>query len=389
MNGATISAVTQSARIKQSTGERMARIRKIIHIDMDMFYAAVEMRDNPKLRGKPVVVGGKPNSRGVVSTANYEARKYGIHSAMACAEAYKRCPQCLFVPPDFKKYKEVSQCIRDIFFSYTDLVEPMSLDEAYLDVTNNNVNESSATIMAIQIKKDILSQTGLTASAGVAPNKFVAKIASDFNKPNGLCVVRPEAVLAFIEKLPVIKVPGIGKVTNKRLIQMGITTVSELADKSSEFLTEHFGKFGSYLYDIARGQDEREVEPYRERQSYGRENTFHQDILDIDKVLDYLYTCSEMVFSEFSRTGLKAKTVTLKIKYHDFKSITRRTTCERHVESAEQVFEIAKSLLRKTEVGKNTYTPGRDFTLRIEKKIRIANKYTFPFEGIHNDGYYR
>ena len=363
----------------KGAGGTVERIRKIIHVDMDMFYAAVEMRDNPQLRGKPLVVGGPPNSRSVVSTANYEARKYGIRSAMPCAEAYKRCPQCLFVPPDFKKYKVVSEQIREIFFGYTDLVEPVSLDEAYLDVAKNKVNQPSATIIARHIKEEILCRTKLTASAGVAPNKFVAKIASEYNKPDGLCVVRPEQVLKFIKMLPVIKVPGIGKVTSNRLRQMGIETVSDLAGKSLHFLTAQFGKFGNYLFDIARGQDEREVVPFRERRSYGRENTFPRDILAVDEVLDYLESCSEKVFTEFSRTGLKAKTVTLKVKYHDFKSVSRQVTCEHYIDSAQQVFETARSLLQKTEVGKIPIRLAGISLSGFHKTTEIIQQMYFPF----------
>ena len=203
-------------------------LRKIIHVDMDMFYAAVEMRDRPELRGKPLVVGGRPDSRSVATTANYEARKFGIHSGMSCAQARRLCPPCLFIPPDFKKYHQVSEQIHAIFREYTDLVESVSLDEAYLDVTRNKKNEPSATRLAREIKRRIVEATGLTASAGVAANMFVAKIASDARKPDGLCVVRPEQVMAFIRPLPVIRIPGIGRVTDARLAKLGIRTVADL-----------------------------------------------------------------------------------------------------------------------------------------------------------------
>ena len=244
-------------------------LRKIIHVDMDMFYAAVEMRDRPELRGKPLVVGGRPDSRSVATTANYEARKFGIHSGMSCAQARRLCPSCLFIPPDFKKYHQVSEQIHAIFHEYTDLVESVSLDEAYLDVTRNTRNEPSATRLAMEIKARIFAATGLTASAGVAANLFVAKIASDARKPDGLCVVRPEQVMDFIRPLPVIRIPGIGRVTDARLLQLGIRTVADLEARPLEFLERQFGKFGRYLFDIARCIDESPVTPWRERQSYG------------------------------------------------------------------------------------------------------------------------
>jgi DNA polymerase-4 len=326
--------------------------RKIIHIDMDMFYAAVEMRDRPELRGKPLVVGGRPDSRSVATTANYEARKFGIHSGMSCAEARRRCPQCLFIPPDFRKYQQVSEQIRGIFFEYTDLVETMSLDEAYLDVTQNKKNETSATRLAREIKERIFAATGLTASAGVAANLFVAKIASDARKPDGLCVVRPEQVMAFIRLLPVIKIPGIGKVTDARLQEMGIRTVAELERKPLEFLEKEFGKFGRYLYDIARGIDERPVTPWRERQSYGAEETFERDILEKKLLLDFLRECSRRVFTELHEEGKLARTVTLKIKYFDFQAVTRRQTFDDFLDSAGKIFQAACALLERTEAGR-------------------------------------
>src|SRR5215510_10852299 len=212
------------------------QIRKIIHVDMDMFYAAVELLDRPDLRDKPVVVGGSPKSRSVVTTANYVARKFGIRSAMSCAEAFRRCPECIFLKPDFPKYHKYSQMIRQVFFKYTDLVEPLSLDEAYLDVTVNKLGEPSATRIAVAIKKEIFEQTGLTASAGVAPNMFVAKIASDFKKPDGLTVVPPEKVLDFIMPLPVLRIPGIGPKSDAHMERLGIRTVKDLSEKSLEWL---------------------------------------------------------------------------------------------------------------------------------------------------------
>jgi DNA polymerase-4 len=326
-------------------------LRKIIHVDMDMFYAAVELRDRPELAGQPVVVGGRPDSRSVATTANYEARKFGIHSGMSCAEARRRCPHCIFIPPDFKKYQHVSEQIRQIFMDYTDLVETMSLDEAYLDVTSNKKNEASATRLAREIKERIFVATGLTASAGVAANMFVAKIASDARKPNGLCVVRPEQVLAFIRPLPVLRIPGIGRVTDARMQQLGIRTVADLEKKPLEFLKKEFGKFGLYLHDIARGIDERQVIPWRERQSYGAEETFAKDILEIGPLLVFLEQCARRVFEELSQEGKQARTVTLKIKYFDFQSVTRRQTFDHFLTSAADIFSAAKDLLERTEAG--------------------------------------
>ncbi|MCX6556475.1 MAG: DNA polymerase IV [Candidatus Aminicenantes bacterium] len=327
-------------------------LRKIIHIDMDMFYAAVEMRDRPELRGKPLVVGGRPDSRSVATTANYEARRFGIHSGMACAEARRRCPHCVFVPPDFRKYQQVSEQIRHILFEYTDLVETMSLDEAYLDVTRNKKNEPSATRLAREIKARILGATGLTASAGVAANMFVAKIASDARKPDGLCVVRPERVLDFIRPLPVIKVPGIGPVTDARLQRLGIRTVAEMETKPLKFLEKEFGKFGLYLYDIARGIDERPVTPWRERLSYGAEETFARDILEKEPLLEFLRQCARRVFSELHEEGKQGRTVTLKIKYADFQIVTRRRTFDHFLASVADVFQAARELLERTEAGR-------------------------------------
>ena len=327
-------------------------VRKIIHMDMDMFYAAVELLDRPDLRDKPVVVGGPPNSRSVVTTANYVARKYGIRSAMACAEAARRCPSCIFLPPDFKKYHAASEVIRAIFLEYTDLVEPVSLDEAYLDVTVNKINEPSATRIAKAIKKKILDRTKLTASAGVASTMFVAKIASDFRKPDGLMVVPPERVLAFIRPLPVIRIPGIGRVTDGHLSALGIRTVADLAAKPLEFLEEHFGSFGRYLFDIARGIDEREVTPVWERKSLGSEETFERDLTDRGAIETYLRACAARVFGELTEEEKRARTVTLKLKYHDFRSITRRRTLDDFVRSAEEVYALARSLLDRTDAGR-------------------------------------
>jgi DNA polymerase-4 len=327
-------------------------MRKIIHVDMDMFYAAVELLEHQELRDRPVVVGGSPKSRSVVTTANYVARKYGIHSAMSCAEAYRRCPECVFIKPDFPKYQKYSQIIRSIFFKFTELVEPLSLDEAYLDVTVNKRGELSATRIAREIKNEIFEQTCLTASAGVAPNMFVAKIASDYKKPDGLTVVPPEKVLDFIRPLPVRRIPGIGPVSDAHMAKLGIRTVADLASQTSEWLEEHFGSFGQYLWEIARGIDERDVTPSWERKSLGEEETFERDLLDLREIEEYLRGCSDHVFKQLNKEGKRARTVTLKIKYHNFRSVTRRRTLDDFINSADEIFEVVCDLLSRTDAGR-------------------------------------
>jgi DNA polymerase-4 len=327
-------------------------MRKIVHVDMDMFYAAVELLERPDLIDKPVVVGGSPKSRSVVTTANYVARKYGIRSAMSCSEAYRRCPETVFIKPDFPKYHKYSQIIRSIFFEFTDLVEPLSLDEGYLDVTVNKISEPSATRIASAIKHEIFERTRLTASAGVAPNMFVAKIASDFKKPDGLTVIPPEKVLEFIRPLPVRKIPGIGPVTDAHMAKLGIRTVAELAAQTPEWLTEQFGSFGKYLWEIAQGIDEREVTPSWERKSLGEEETFARDLLDIAEIEQYLRDCAQRVFDQVTKDGKRARTVTLKIRYYDFRRVTRRQTLENFIASADQVFQVSRELLSRTDAGR-------------------------------------
>jgi DNA polymerase IV len=328
------------------------QVRKIIHVDMDMFYAAVELRDRPDLRGLPLVVGGPPASRSVVTTATYEARKFGIRSGMSCAEARRRCPVCLFLPPSFGKYERVSQQIRAVFLEFTDLVEPVSLDEAYLDVTENKVGECSATRIAREIKRRIVERTGLTASAGVGPSMFVAKLASEHRKPDGLFTVPPGRVLDFIRPLKTIQIPGVGRKTEAALAALGLHTVADLAARSGEFLQAHFGKFGSYLFDIARGIDERPVTPVWERRSYGAEETFPSDVLAVGEVWPWIVACAERAFAGMTERGMAARTVTLKIKYHDFRMVTRRRTLDRFLTSVDEVVALARELLQATEAGR-------------------------------------
>ncbi|MBU2643501.1 DNA polymerase IV [bacterium] len=301
-------------------------VRKIIHIDMDAFYASVEIKDNPQLAGLPVLVGGSPQSRGVVSAASYKAREYGIRSAMPCSRAQRLCPEAVFLPPRFDRYKEISMHIHGIFRKYTHLIEPLSLDEAWLDVTSNLASIPSATWIAMHIKKEIKDQLGLTASAGVSYNKFLAKIASDEKKPDGLFVITPENASAFLETIPVRKIPGVGKVTNQKLQNLGIEKGYQLLEKSESYLVQRFGKLGGYLFRIIRGIDERQVQASLERKSVGIETTFSKDQLLGDKLNRELDHLLEGLFKRLKKTGKKGRTLHLKVKFEDFKQITRSIT---------------------------------------------------------------
>ncbi|WP_404712818.1 DNA polymerase IV [Sphingomonas sp. MMS24-J13] len=295
-----------------------AQSRKIIHIDMDAFYASVEQRDNPELRGKPVAVGGT-RERGVVAAASYEARKFGVRSAMPSVTARRRCAELVFVKPRFDVYTAISREIRAIFADYTPLIEPLSLDEAYLDVSGAR----SATDIAKEIRARIKAEIGLTASAGVSYNKFIAKLASDQNKPDGLCVIPPAKGAAFVESLPVSRFHGVGPKTAERMTRLGIHTGADLRDQSLQFLEAHFGKFASYLHGAARGIDERPVRPDRIRKSVGAERTFFQDIEDPDELAKALENVLDALMERVERSGSAGRTVTLKVKYADFRQITR------------------------------------------------------------------
>lgn len=319
--------------------------RKIIHIDMDAYYASIEQRDNPEYRGKPVIVGGSPEGRGVVATASYEARKFGIHSAMSSKRALQLCPEAIFVWPRFEVYKEVSMKIREIFARYTDLIEPLSLDEAYLDVTHDKQNIGSAIEIAKQIKQAIKDELQLTASAGVSVNKFVAKTASDLNKPDGLTFIGPSKIEEFIEKLPVGKFYGVGKVTAEKMKKMGLYTGADLKKLTEQELVKSFGKAGRFYYNIVRGIDERKVEPYREIKSVGAEDTFPYDLTSIDEMNKELDRISQTVYKRLQRHGLKGRTITLKIKYSNFKKITRNQSFPHPVNDIVTIQETAKRLL--------------------------------------------
>lgn len=326
--------------------------RKIIHVDMDAFYAAVEQRDNPSLRGKPVIISGDPSKRGVVSTCSYEARQFGVHSAMPSRTAYKLCPNGIFVPARFSAYKEVSLQIRDIFRDYTDLIEPLSLDEAYMDVTVNKKNMPYATEIAKEILKRIKKETDLTASAGVSFNKFLAKVASDYRKPAGLTVIKPENAQEFIDNLKIRKFYGVGKVTEQKMLRLNIHTGRDLRQYSLEQMKNLFGKAGSYYYNIVHCRDERPVTPYRERKSVGRERTFQQDIDDMGLITKHLLKLTGHVSEMLKNMETMGKTITLKIKYFNFRSSTRSYTLNSPTNSPEEIYRVISSLLNKTDAGK-------------------------------------
>ncbi|HWD89161.1 MAG TPA: DNA polymerase IV [Mucilaginibacter sp.] len=329
--------------------DKHANHRKIIHIDMDAFYASVEQRDNPEYRGKAIAVGGSPTARGVVMTASYEARKFGVRSAMPSKQALQLCPEIIFVPARFPVYKEASQKIREIFSRYTDLIEPLSLDEAYLDVTEDKQWIGSAIEVAKLIKLAIRDELNLTASAGVSINKFVAKIASDMNKPDGLTFIGPSSIETFMEKLPVEKFFGVGKVTAAKMKGMGLHTGADLKTLSEEEMVKHFGKTGRFYYQIARGIDDREVQPNRETKSIGAEDTFLYDLTETDEMFAELDKLSELVARRLQNYEMKGRTVTLKIKYSDFRQITRNYSYMEPIGDINIIAETAKKLLSGTE----------------------------------------
>ncbi len=319
--------------------------RKIIHIDMDAFYASVEQRDNPGLRGKPVAVG-HGEARGVVAAASYEARKFGVHSAMASVTAKRRCPDLIFVPPRFEVYKAISLQIRKIFAEYTPLIEPLSLDEAYLDVTENLKGMEIATEIAEEVRAKIKAETSLTASAGVSYNKFLAKMASDQRKPDGLFVITPRNGPAFVEALPIKKFHGVGPATAERMKRYGIETGADLGSKSLAFLKEHLGKSGPYFYGIARGIDEREVKPDRIRKSVGAEDTFQLDIHSLDEATAGIAPLIDRVWNYCKANSLQARTATVKIKYADFRQVTRSRSAPEPFSSQAEFEGVCQTILK-------------------------------------------
>jgi len=333
-----------------------AALRKIVHVDMDAFYASVEQRDDPALRGKPVIVAWK-GKRSVVCAASYEARKFGVRSAMPVVTAERLCPQAVFVPPDFTRYKAVSRAIREIFSRHTDLIEPLSLDEAYLDVTENKTGLPTATKVAIAIRRQIREELSLTASAGVAPNKFLAKIASDWRKPDGLFVIQPKDFDTFLPPLPIGRIPGVGKVTEARLKQIGIGTVGDLRAFKLATLEVQFGRYGARLYELARGIDHSPVTPDRQTKSISAEDTFEQDI-PLSQTEDLIRRLAERVWSASRREARTARTVVLKLKTKEFNIHTRSYTPPAPPTSSEELAAIALSLRERIDLG-----PGRLFRL--------------------------
>ena len=354
--------------------------RKIIHVDMDAFYASVEQMDNPELRGLPIAVGGSEN-RGVVSAASYEARKFGVRSALSGTLAKKYCPQLIFVRPRFDRYKEISNQIRKIFFDYTDLVEPLSLDEAYLDVTQNKKGNPSASLIAKEIRERILKEVGLTASAGISINKFVAKVASDINKPNGQKTVGPDEVIPFLEELPIKKFYGVGKVTTEKMYQLGIFTGADLKTKSLEFLEKHFGKSGIYYYYVVRGIHNSEVKSSRIAKSVAAEHTFDENLSSEIFMLEKLDIIAEQVVKRIKRYNIAAKTVTLKIKYSDFTLQTRSKTLPYFISDKSLILETAKELLYQEKMKDSVRLLGISLSnLNTEEKKRaIAVQLKFDF----------
>jgi DNA polymerase IV len=327
--------------------EKEQGFRKIIHIDMDAFYASVEQRDNPELRGKPLVVGGSPEGRGgVVAAASYEARKYGIRSAMPSKKAQQLCPDIIFVFPRFAAYKEVSEQIRSIFHRYTDLIEPLSLDEAYLDVTIDKQGIGSAIEIATLIRQSIKDELKLTASAGISINKFVAKVASDMNKPDGQTFIGPSAVEGFMEILPVEKFYGVGRVTAEKMKQMGLFTGADLKKLSEADLVQHFGKIGRFYYNIVRGIDDRPVTPEQETKSVGAEDTFPRDLEKYEEMIPELEKIAETVSTRLQKHDLKGRTITLKVKFSDFKQITRSRSLAVLVSDKDTLLSTVEDLLK-------------------------------------------
>ena len=326
-------------------------LSKIIHVDMDAFYAAVEQRDFPELRGRPVVVGGDPKSRGVVATCSYEARPFGIRSAMPASQAYRLCPDAVFLRPRFEVYRAVSAEIRAILLEFTDRVEAVSLDEAYLDVTACPLRKGSATLIAQDIKRRILEATRLTASAGVSYNKFLAKLASDRNKPDWLCLITPDQGPAVIATLAIGAFHGIGRATEAKMKALGIHTGHDLAQVPLPTLQQHFGKAGGHYYRIARGIDERPVQPNRPRKSWGAETTFAIDLTEPGEMRAHLARLAEGVLQKLARQGLVAYTVTVKVKYADFELVTRARTLECPFRNSRELLPHLADLLDRTEAG--------------------------------------
>lgn len=353
--------------------------RKIIHIDMDAFYASVEQMDNPDLRGKPIAVGGSEN-RGVVAAASYEARKFGVRSAISGMQAKRNCPQLIFVRPRFDRYKEISNKIHKIFHEYTDLVEPLSLDEAYLDVTVNKKGNPSASLLAEEIRLRIFNEVGLTASAGISVNKFVAKIASDYNKPNGQKTVNPDEIIPFLEELPIRKFYGVGKVTTEKMYQLGIFTGTDLKSKSLEFLEKHFGKSGTFYYHVVRGVHNSEVKSNRITKSVAAEHTFDVNLSSEIFMLEQLERIANSLEKRLQKHKISGKTVTLKIKYSDFTQQTRSKTLPYFIADKNLILETVKELLYQERMKDSVRLLGislSNLNTEVKKAIVVQLKFEF------------
>ena len=353
--------------------------RKIIHVDMDAFYASVEQMDNPSLRGKPIAVGGSEN-RGVVAAASYEARKFGVRSAISGVLAKKNCPELIFVKPRFDRYKEISRKIQKIFLEYTDLVEPLSLDEAYLDVTINKKGNPSASLLAQEIRQRIFNEIGLTASAGISVNKFVAKIASDYNKPNGQKTVNPDEVVSFLEELPIRKFYGVGKVTTEKMYQLGIFSGLELKSKSLEFLEKYFGKAGSFYYNVVRGIHNSEVKSDRITKSVAAEHTFDVNLSSEIFMIEKLDVIAVALEKRLKKHHVAGKTITLKIKYSDFTQQTRSKTLPYFISDKALILEIVKELLYQERMKDSVRLLGISLSnLNTEQKKFVVVQLKFDF----------
>ncbi len=353
--------------------------RKIIHIDMDAFYASVEQMDNPELLGKPIAVGGSEN-RGVVAAASYEARKFGVRSALSGAQAKRNCPDLIFVSPRFDRYKEISQQIHKIFYDYTDLVEPLSLDEAYLDVTQNKKGNPSASLLAQEIRLRIFNEVGITASAGISINKFVAKIASDYHKPNGQKTVNPHEVIPFLEELAIRKFYGVGKVTTEKMYQLGIFTGADLKTKSEEFLEKHFGKSGKFYYNVVRGVHNSEVKSHRIAKSVAAEHTFDVNLSSEIFMLEQLEKIAASLEKRILKHKVSGKTVTLKIKYSDFTTQTRSKTLPYFIADKHLIVETVKDLLYQERMKDSVRLLGISLSnLNTEQKKAVVVQLKFDF----------
>lgn len=353
--------------------------RKIIHVDMDAFYASVEQLDNPELKGKAIAVGG--GHRGVVSAASYEARKYGVRSAMPSKTAKEKCPHLIFVPHRFQRYKDISRKIRSIFYDYTDLVEPLSLDEAYLDVTENKKGIESANQIAKEIRQRIFDETGLTASAGISVNKFLAKVASDINKPNGQKTIHPQHIEKFLEELPIEKFYGVGKVTANKMFSLSIYKGLDLKKKTIEELTRLFGKSGQYYYNVVRGIHNSEVKPNRIQKSVAVERTFFDDLLDEQQIDEKLKYLSQELETRLSKHQILGKSLTLKIKYKDFSLFTRSFTKTDYFQTQDDYYKTAKNLWQQKPFDRAVRLLGLSLSnLNTDEKKQVSIQLKIPFE---------